>query len=190
MRYSRQLVATHGNSFGLFRRSSGLSICDRLPPVATTGSIKLHVSLSQLTTLRDSPRGRGADRIRAVGGARSEDTGECEVRVPVGCVWRTFRSARWSQVRMSSSPTRIRCKASLKVGAMSSTASGAPSQAWFGASAGALRLERTTPIGRTPYGSLLSIRVRVSHEPPSGFVGFRRSPGSGRPRSGALSVRV
>jgi hypothetical protein len=34
---SRQLVATHGNGFGLFRGFGGGFICARLPTVATTG---------------------------------------------------------------------------------------------------------------------------------------------------------
>jgi hypothetical protein len=71
---------------------------------------------------------------------------------PVGWVWRTSRSARWSQVsRIDASPTRIRCSASVKMGSISSTASGAPSKAWLGASAGALSLERTA-IGCKVYG--------------------------------------
>jgi hypothetical protein len=47
---------------------------------------------------------------------------------------------------------RIRCSASVKMGSISSTASEAPSKAWLGASAGALSLERTTPIGRKVCG--------------------------------------
>jgi hypothetical protein len=54
--------------------------------------------------------------------------------------------------RINASLTRIRCSASVKMRSISSTASGAPSKASLGASAGALSLERTTPIGRKAYG--------------------------------------
>jgi hypothetical protein len=37
MRSLRQLGATHGNGFRLISRFSRWTICERLPPVATTG---------------------------------------------------------------------------------------------------------------------------------------------------------
>jgi hypothetical protein len=40
-----QLVATHGNGFGLFFRAE--LICRRLPPVATTGLNKGSIACSQ-----------------------------------------------------------------------------------------------------------------------------------------------
>jgi hypothetical protein len=64
MRSFPQPVATHGNGFGLFGRSSAGAICDRLPPVATTGLHKgsIHCCLVLATAAIASAASRSGRR--------------------------------------------------------------------------------------------------------------------------------
>src|SRR6266511_5823369 len=89
---------------------------------------------------------------------------------PRGCVCKTLRTARCSHVRrIKSCPGVTRCGAGANAASISRSASGAPSNAWLGASRTSRRLDRTIPICRNDELAS-SIGVHLLSAPPTGLV--------------------